>query len=131
MNHVQLLRAYYAATILFLIADLAFGINVRIAFLESSPALRYGYYGVCFACLLLMLWRPGWADVIGTFESLFALMALILNMGIRTMVVTDALLETGTGLVTMEEIVNFVIAGGVAYVSWLRGMHTLFGRSGP
>ena len=44
----KFLGAYYAATALFLLMDYGLGINVRVAFLESTPTLRLLYYAVCF-----------------------------------------------------------------------------------
>ena len=121
----RLILIYYAATALFLSLDYGFGINVRIAFLETAPGLRRGYYGVLFACLALVLWRPTWGRLVGTVESLATLAALIINMALRSMLITDDMLETGAGFVTMSEIVNFAIAGTAAYVAWLRGMTAL------
>ncbi len=118
-------RAYYLATIVFLLLDVIFHINVRIAFLEASPTLRALYYAVIFTCMALILWRPAWTVVIGAVESLVSLVALILNMGMRTMLVTDAMLEGGTGLITMPEITNFMITGSIAYVAFMRGMNEL------
>lgn len=120
--------AYYAATALFLALDFGFGINVRVAFLESLPGLRLGYYAVCFACLGLMIWRPVWTTAVGVIESLATLIALIFNMALRSMVVTDRMLETGTGFVTMPEIMNFLIAGFAAYFSYMKGVNDLATR---
>jgi len=121
----NILLAYYAGTAVFLLLDYGLDINVRVAFLETLPGLRVTYYGVLFGCLALMLWYPSWSRLVGTIESLVTLVALIVNMALRSMIVTDAMLETGAGFVTMPEIVNFLIAGGAAYVSWLRGMNAL------
>jgi hypothetical protein len=35
------------------------------------------------------------------------------------------MLDTGAGLVTMPEIYNFMISGGIAYVAWVRGINSL------
>lgn len=121
----RILVLYYAATIVFLILDVALGFNIRVAFLESLPMARIGYYGVCFACLGLMAWRPAWTVLISAFESLVTLSALIIGMAMRTLLMTDQVLETGTGFVTMAEIVNFLISGSVAYVAWIRGVSQL------
>ena len=108
---------YCAATIFFLILDYAFGVNIRAAFLEQFPLVRMAYYSICFACLALMLWRPGWAAIIGGIESLLAVAALTLSMGGRVMIVTDEMIETGRGIVTTEEILNYLIVAGIAYLS--------------
>jgi len=124
----RILVLYYAATAVFLLLDYFAGLNVRLAFLDSWPMGRAAYYGICFLCLALMIWRPEWTTLIGAFESLVTLVALILSMAIRTMVVTDQMIETGTGYVTMEEILNFMLAGSIAYLSWIKGISRLRDR---
>lgn len=119
---------YYAATALFLALDFGLGINVRVAFLESLPGFRLGYYAVCFACLALMIWRPAWTTAVGVIESLATLIALIVNMALRSMIVTDQMLETGAGFVTMPEVINFLIAGFAAYFSYAKGASDLATR---
>jgi len=121
----KLLVLYYGATIVFLVLDYALGFNIRIAFLEPYPVARLAYYGVCFACLALMLWRPARTVLISAFESIVTLSALIIGMGMRTLLATDRMLETGAGVVTMPEIYNFIISGGIAYVAWVRGISDL------
>jgi len=127
MNIGRLLPWYYAATALFLLLDYGFDINVRIAFLEGLPAARIGYYGVCFVCLGLMIWRPSWATLIGTFESLVTLIALIFSMAVRVMIPNDAIFAENANIVTIQEVINFVISGGIAYLSWVRGLQQLRG----
>ncbi len=128
MNAARVLPWYYAATVIFLILDYVLGINVRIAFLDSMPAARLGYYGVCFACLGLILLRPAWTTLIGTFESLVTLIALILGMGMRVMVPNDAIFAENAGIVTVQEVFNFMISGSMAYLSWVKGLRELVRR---
>ncbi len=128
MNAARVLPWYYAATVVFLILDYVAGINIRIAFLESMPAARLGYYGVCFACFGLILLRPAWATLVGTFESLVTLIALILGMGMRVMVPNDAIFGESAGIVTLQEMINFLISGSMAYLSYTKGMRRLVGR---
>ncbi|MGI9249491.1 MAG: hypothetical protein ACR2QI_10770, partial [Woeseiaceae bacterium] len=116
---------YYAATAVFVVLDFALGFNIRLASLETLPMARVAYYGVCFACLALMIWRPAWTVLISAFESLVTLSALIISMGMRTLLVTDRVLESGTGYITMPEIYNFMISGGVAYIAWVKGINRL------
>ncbi len=108
-----------------MVLDFALGFNVRLAFLESLPMARIAYYAVCFTCLALMLWRPAWTVLISAFESLVTLSALIIGMGMRTLLLTDRMLETGRGFVTMPEIYNFLISGGIAYIAWVKGIKHL------
>ena len=126
----RLLRAYYAATVLFVILDYFLNINIRLAFFEGWPELRALYYFLCFACLGLILWRPGWSLWIGTIESILALSLLIITMGVRVMTVSEQMLQTGSGMVRMSEILNFMIVGGAAYVACMRGILALKRESG-
>lgn len=125
MSTKKWLIGYYGATILFVLLDLLASLNLRAAFLEPWPAARATYYALCFACLALILWRPGWATAIVTVESLISLVALILGMSVRIMVPNDAIFEEMVTIVTFEEIANFVIVGTVAYFAWIRGMRKL------
>ena len=126
----NILRLYYAATVLFVALDFGFHVNVRAAFLESSPGLRIVFYGVLFGCFTLVLWRPGWTNIVGLVESVVTLAALIINMALRSMMITDDVFATGAGPVTMAEVVNFLIAGGAAYVSYAQGLKWLASRRG-
>ncbi len=128
MTVARVVPWYYAATVLFLILDYAFGINVRIAFLDSMPAARLAYYGVCFACLGLILARPAWATLVGTFESLVTLIALILTMGIRVLLRNDAIFAENADILTVQQVINFLISGSMAYLSWVKGLRDLARR---
>jgi hypothetical protein len=119
------LTLYYAATALFLLLDYVFGLNVRVAFLETLPPARAGYYLLCFICLALMLWRPAWAVFIGAFESLIVVVALTFGMAMRVMVPTVQMIESGMGVVTIEEVLNYMISGGIAYLAWVRGLNAI------
>ncbi|MDH5619144.1 MAG: hypothetical protein OEZ11_10920 [Gammaproteobacteria bacterium] len=128
MSATRILPWYYAATVVFLLLDYLGGVNVRVAFLESLPAARLAYYAICFTCLALMIWRPAWTTLIGTFESLVTLIALIFSMALRVLIPTDAIFEENAAFVTYQEIVNFMISGSVAYVAWTRGLQALRGQ---
>ncbi len=116
---------YYAATLVFLLLDYGAGLNVRIAFLEPWPAARAGYYGVCFACLALMIWRPSWTTLIGTFESLVTMIALIFSMALRVLIPNDAIFAENADLLTSSQVMNFIISGYIAYLAWIRGLRAL------
>ena len=122
----RVLQVYYAATVLFLLLDYGAGLNLRIAGLEGFPDLKAGYYLVIFGCFGLTLWRPAWSTAIGVVESLATLVTLIFSVALRSMLAPQAI-ETGAGQVGMAEIVNFLIAGSIAWYAWQRGMTELFG----
>lgn len=128
MSVIRILPWYYAATVVFLLLDYFAGINVRVAFLESLPGARAAYYGICFTCLALMIWRPSWTTLIATFESLVTIIALIFSMGMRVMVPTDAIFDENASFITYQEIINFLISGSMAYLSWIKGLKALQGR---
>ncbi len=121
----MLLRYYYWATALFLLLDYMLGINIRLASLDSFPIWRASYYIICFACLGLMLWRPAWSTWVATAESLITLSMLIIAMGVRALTIPDTALTSSEEIVTMEEITNFVISGGVAWLAYVRGMQVI------
>ena len=109
----------------FLVLDYFLGINVRLASLDTLPGWRALYYLVCFACLSGMLWRPQWAAVISTAESLVTLAMLLITMGARVMNYAAVLDTPESGLVSAEEIANFVIAGGIAWLAYQRGLNSI------
>ena len=121
----RVLRAYYAATFVFLVLDYGAGLNLRIAGLEGFPQLKAGYYLVIVGCFGLTLWRPAWSTAIGVVESLATLITLIFSVALRSMFAGPQL--AGAGPVGLAEIVNFLIAGSIAWYAWQRGMTALFG----
>jgi hypothetical protein len=123
----RILQGYYAATIVFLMLDYGTGFNVRIAGLEGFPQLKAGYYLVIFACLGIILWRPGWSTAVGVVESLATLVTLIFSVALRSMFISDQVFETGGGFVSTPELVNFMLSGSIAWYAWHRGMTQLFG----
>lgn len=122
---MTVLRVYYAATAVFLLLDYVAGVNVRLAFLEPWPKWRFLYYLLCFGLLAIIFWRPALTNLATTVESLITLSALILSMGTRAISMSAAVLDGGRGIITMEEIINFVIAGGAAWLGWYRGARAL------
>lgn len=122
------LTGYYAATAGFLLLDLGFGLNFRIAFLEGYDGWRFAYYAICFACLAVVLARPAWTVAVTALESLVTIVALIFSVALPTLVHADSVFTSTSGLPAPEGIVNFVISGSVAYLSWTRSLASLFGR---
>ncbi len=118
----KLITTYYGATILFVILDYLLDFNIRLIFLDAWPGWRALYYAVCLGLFGLMLWRPAWSSYIGVAESLLTLSLLIISMALRVLVVTDEMIEEGRGFVTVRELLNFVIAGSITYVSLMRGL---------
>ena len=124
MNH-RLLLGYYAATAVFLLLDVVFDVNLRVAFLDDYPAWRGAYYALCGICFLLVLKKPDWETVVGGIESLFTLIALILSFALRTVIPVELSAGESFRPVTVEQVINFLLSGFVAYYVWQRGLSAL------
>jgi len=118
----KLVIGYYGATAIFVILDYLLDFNIRLIFLDAWPGWRALYYGVCFSLFGIMLWRPSWSNYIGAAESLLTLSLLIISTAARVMIVTDEMIEEGRGFVTVNELLNFVIAGTITYFSLMQGV---------
>jgi hypothetical protein len=65
----RLLRAYYYATPAFWLLDAAFGVSVRVAFLDDFTAGKHVYYALCCALGALAFARPRLAPRVAVAES--------------------------------------------------------------
>lgn len=122
------LTGYYAATAAFLVLDLGFGINLRISFLDGYDGWRLLYYGVCFAVFVLIIVKPGWTLALSAVESLATMVALILSFWMQILIVDETALTQGAPLVTIPQVINFVISGFAAWLAWTRSIAALSGR---
>ena len=118
-----ILAYYLGGTPLFFVLDAAWDLSVRASFLDELP-VRLAYYGFLLACGGLAWKFPRRASWIGLGESAVTLVLLvvgfmtpILTMGAE--VAADPFAPIGAP-VTPEGIVNFAIAGGVAWWSFER-----------
>ena len=59
--------------------------------------------------------------------SAFILHALIFGMAIRVLIPNDAIFAEKADIVTVREIINFLIAGFFAYYAWVRGLKAAIG----
>lgn len=84
-------------------------------FLSDSVELRLGWYALCCACFAVVVWKPRWATLVALVQSAASLSLLIVTTGLRVIVVTDAMIETGRDAVTVMEIVNFLLSGTVGW----------------
>jgi hypothetical protein len=116
-----LVRAYYLATPLFLLLDLALGVSVRASFLDPAPALKVMYYVLAFACGLAMTRWPRHAGRIGLVESGANIILVVLGVGVSYLALMDA--DEGPALAaspfTDATAVNLVISAASAIVSYI------------
>ncbi len=117
------LGGYYLATAGFVLLDFGLGINVRLSFLDQYDGWRILYYLVCFLCLAVIIVKPALTVAVTAVESLVTMVALILSTAVRVMVPDSPGSPLG-----VEELINFLISGFAAHLSWTRSMTTLFGR---
>ena len=117
----RLVTGYYGATVIFIILDYLLDFNIRLSFLDAWPGWRALYYFVCLCLFGIMLWRPSWTRYIAAAESLLTLSLLIISTAARVMIVTDEMIEEGRGFVSVNELLNFVIAGTITYFSLMQG----------
>lgn len=125
----RLLRAWYLATPVLVLLDLAFGLNVRAAFLDTWPS-RLAYYAMAFACGLAVQRWPGRAALVGVVESGVNIAWLIIAVSLRYLGALDAALadDPAAGApFTGNEIVNLVLSAVVLIVSYFGAMARLQG----
>ena len=115
------LRAYYAATPLFALADFVFGASVRAAAFDARPGLRSAYYGLCVACLALSFARPAWSSAVALAESSLNLLLLVLAVFLPYWALAEAVLD-GRAVANPFSpgfVVNFCLAGAI----WTAGFY--------
>jgi hypothetical protein len=123
------LRAYYAATPVFVLADFVFGANVRAVAFEARPGLRAAWYGLCLACLGVSLARPAWSGAVALAESSLNLLLLVLAVFLPYWAVAEAVLD-GRAVAhpfSPAFLVNFLLAGAV----WTTGFYETTLASAP
>ena len=111
---------YYLGTIGFLLVDLIFGWNIRVAALEGVPLLKYAWYSGLVGCGVFIRLRPKRSAVVALVES-SANLALLLGGIMLTYygAVDMALAGSFDGIAfTPESIVNagisgFALVGGI------------------
>ena len=77
------IQAYYLATPLFAAMDLAGGVNLRTAFMDSGPAARLAYYAAAFAIGLAAARWPARAHIAAVVESGIDIGWLAIGVGTR------------------------------------------------
>jgi len=111
---------YYFGTIGFLLIDLIFGWNIRVAALESVPLLKYAWYSGLIGCGVFIRLRPDRSAVVALVESSVNLTLLLGGIMLSYYGVVDmALAGSFDGaILAPESIVNagisgFVLVGGI------------------
>jgi hypothetical protein len=50
-------------------------------------------------------------------------------MSASRVLTSDRMLEGSAEPLTVEQVINFLLAGGIAYIAWVRGINALIRRS--
>ncbi len=111
---------YYFSTIGFLLVDLIFGWNIRVAALEGTPLLKYTWYSGLLGCGIFIRLRPDRSAVVALVESSTNLAILLGGIMMTYYGAVDmALAGSFDGVaLTSESIVNagisgFALVGGI------------------
>jgi hypothetical protein len=127
----SLIQAYYWATSVFVLVDLTLGANLRAAALPQAE-LRYLYYGLCFGCAVACRRWPQHAPWVGIGESAVNIFLLIFSVMGPIFALPEVLLEGGDAgvLMTPAKLINFLISGGLLWLSFQRSQAAAAGSIG-
>ncbi len=126
MNANRIVKSYYIATPLFLILEFAFGFDLRVNFFIDDPVWRIVYYLFCFACMGVILWKPGYTIGIGILESGVNLVFLFVGAALRWTFPFTWITEDGDEIawledpVTVMDVMNFVLVGTILILCFHR-----------
>lgn len=126
------LAAYYVATPLFWLAEAALGIDLRLAYLEST-GMRWLYVAVCtVAGLLIWRWRrlaPFWGLAESGANILLLCLALLAPIWQATQVVSSLHGGEMPAVLSTGRLINFLISGFVCLTSFRMAERELRGMS--
>jgi hypothetical protein len=112
---MEIIKWYYWATVIFVVLDLAFSINIRTAAFGGNAIYKFYYYAFCFICLAVIMLKPKLAFIVGLLESTISIVLLILGFLVPLYLVPGQI-ESGVDLasvVTTNKIINFLISATI------------------
>jgi hypothetical protein len=114
------LQAYYLGTPLFWLLDYLWGVHLRVAFLDDLPALRHGYYMLCFGIGIIALYAPRYTARLALAESALNIGLIIVSVGVWYFRMIDwaGSPDAKVRVLTPWELGNFVFAAVAAAVSY-------------
>lgn len=123
-DRYRLLQLYYlSGTPLFVLLDLMFGANIRVAALEPYPVLKYGYYLVCLGCGVLTRAVPHLSAAVALIESSLNVLLLILGAFVPYFRLIEQVVANGTvetAAMTPALVMNFAISAAIWIISFYR-----------
>ncbi len=129
VRRARLLEAYYLATPLFIVVDVALHAPVRVSFL-ASPAQRWAYYGVCIVCGLACHHWPHAARPIALAESSVNMLLLALSVMLPIWSLGDAVLAGGPipSPMTPARLMNVMVTGTALILAFHRNTPDTWAR---
>lgn len=123
-------RWYYYITPLFILLDYIWGVNVRVTILDSTPLYKNLYYGFCILCGVGLYIVPRYSAVVALFESTINVTMTVLGLFLPHVqyLYTDDVLSADwevAGALSIERIVNLVLAGSVAIFVFRQSIRTI------
>ncbi len=112
---------------LFFIMDFCLGMNIRAVGLMHHAGWRTAYYGLCFACWLIIRKKPSLTDWVGIGESAVNLLLLITGLLMpyfRFIADIDGV-EDASQVITVPGVINFLMAGMICLFSYYKSMAKL------
>lgn len=116
---LRFVLAYLLATPVFWLADILFGLDIRIAFLENESWKSF-YYSVLLASGITCYLRPAWTAVIAFVESTANVFIHILSFIIPVFMLPAQVLngEVNNFDMSVSHILGFVLVGGIMIISF-------------
>lgn len=124
-------KLYYAVTPVFILLDYLCGINVRAVVLDSKPVYKVLYYGFCILCGIAIYLVPRYTAVVALLESTIIFLMTVLSVFIpyvQSIFLMDDILNADIqyiSIATPSYIVNLVLAGGMAALTFKQSVNTL------
>ena len=114
-QNVRFLKYYYLLTPAFALADILFGINLRISIPGGHAVIEYAYYAVCFGASFFVFNTAVSAAIFSLAECVINILLLILSvmwpiitLGAQIDGAAPARFDFG-----IPQLLHFIIAGGV------------------
>jgi hypothetical protein len=117
---LRLIRGYYLGTPIFFLADVLFGLNIRVAFLDQWPTGKMVYYVFAFVLGILAWRKPEWTAKIGLIDSGANVLLIILSVMVWYGAVLDAAgSDFGMPVApSSQALANFVLSSVIAGASY-------------
>lgn len=122
-------RILYLATPLFALADLLLGLNLRTAFLDTTPPLKWGYYVAATAAGVLTWKWPRLTAAVGLAESSLNIALTALAVGLAYTRLTDFADAGAPSPFNAESIAGLLLSTGALTLSYVTSQAELSGAS--